>query len=126
MSSKCWWEEYAPHRSPSETNNAESAVNQESLTKDVGTRFPVLPPIGLGSPTPTRRREIPNDRQSSCSSVNSEIVRTRTLRGAHLRLTLEAAELLPLAIRSVPFSSYHSYMIINFVGVLLLIIIRSF
>ena len=82
-------------------HSPESAIKEESATKDVGTRFPVLPPISFHSPTATRSREISSERQSSCSSVSSEIVRTRTLRGVHLRLTLEAAELLPLAIRCV-------------------------
>lgn len=40
------------------------------------------------------------DRESTCASAVSEIVRTRTLGAVHLRFGFEAAMMIPLAIRS--------------------------
>ena len=77
--------------------------SHDALTgRDLPARFPVLPPIRTGSSVTPKRSPVDGvtpDRRSACSSVVSEISRTRTLRGIHLRFGLEAAMLLPLALR---------------------------
>lgn len=77
--------------------------SHDALTgRDLPTRFPVLPPIRAGSSAMPKRPPADGmapERRSACSSVASEISRTRTLRGIHLRFGLEAAMLLPLALR---------------------------
>jgi len=88
---KCWWEENFINNSPGHhTGFAPGASHDAMIVRDVAARFPVLPPINSGSAL---------ERRSACSSVLSEISRTRTLRGVHLRFGLEAAMLLPLAMR---------------------------
>ena len=103
VSAKCWWEENFVNNSGSQHTGFPPGSSHDVLTgKDVGTRFPVLPPINSGSSLPPKRGAIDgmsSDGRSACSSVVSEISRTRTLRGVHLRFGLEAAMLLPLALR---------------------------
>ena len=103
VSVKCWWEEFVPDRSSALNYSSGSSQETHSATKDLGTRFSVLPPIRHSSSISLNRpKDSSSDRNSTCSSVASEIVRTRTLKGAHLRLGLDAALLLPLAIRYQP------------------------
>lgn len=103
VSAKCWWEENYVSNSISQHTGFPPGSSHDALTgKDVGTRFPVLPPIHSGSslnPKMEAGDGISSERKSACSSVVSEISRTRTLRGVHLRFGLEAAMLLPLALR---------------------------
>ncbi|EDO35289.1 predicted protein [Nematostella vectensis] len=74
VAAKCFWEEFSPTRS--------------------------FPRPASEDPTLARPGEpSAHDRGSPCGSAVSEIVRTRTLVGAHLRFGYEAAMLLPLAIR---------------------------
>lgn len=88
---KCWWEENFINNSPGHhTGFPPGSSHDGMIVRDVAARFPVLPPINSGSAL---------ERRSACSSVLSEISRTRTLRGVHLRFGLEAAMLLPLAMR---------------------------
>lgn len=98
VSAKCWWEENYVNNSTSQHTGFPPGSSHDTLTgKDVATRFPVLPPIRSGSSIQPKRISG-DERRSACSSV-SEISRTRTLRGVHLRFGLEAAMLLPLALR---------------------------
>ena len=104
VSVKCWWEEHYVNNSISgEHGGFPSGSYQDSHTgKDVATRFPVLPPIPSGSSLMPKKEMgdgMSSDRKSACSSVVSEISRTRTLRAVHLRFGFEAAMLLPLALR---------------------------
>ncbi|XP_068746671.1 suppressor of fused homolog [Montipora capricornis] len=104
VSVKCWWEEHYVNTSMSgEHGGFPSGSYQDSHTgKDVATRFPVLPPIPSGSSLMPKKEMgdgTSSDRKSACSSVVSEISRTRTLRAVHLRFGFEAAMLLPLALR---------------------------
>lgn len=88
---KCWWEENFINNSPGHHAGFPAGSSHDAMiVRDVAARFPVLPPINSGSAL---------ERRSACSSVLSEISRTRTLRGVHLRFGLEAAMLLPLAMR---------------------------
>ncbi|XP_031573506.1 suppressor of fused homolog [Actinia tenebrosa] len=108
VAAKCWWEAYAPDRSfprPSSENPNFGRNISPQGTKDLGTRFKVLPAIGGGGGSKFkvdshgRLKDSSYDRESSCASAVSEIVRTRTLCGVHLRFGYEAAMLLTLAIR---------------------------
>lgn len=103
VSAKCWWEETYVNTSNSQHTGFPPGSSHDALTgKDVGTRYSVLPPIRAGSSLPPKRESgdgVLSERRSACSSVVSEISRTRTLRGVHLRFGLEAAMLLPLALR---------------------------
>ena len=100
VSAKCWWEENVIGSSPTWHTVHPTCFSHDSFTgKDVGTRFPVLPPISAGTSTMQNRTEDGrSEGQSACGSV-SDITRTGSLRGIHLRFGLEAAMLLPLALR---------------------------
>lgn len=102
VSAKCWWEESFVNNSTSQqTSFSYGSSNETQTGKDLNTRFPVLPPIRSGSSFTSHKATdgVTTERRSACSSVVSEISRTRTLRGIHLRFGLEAAMLLPLALR---------------------------
>ena len=104
VSAKCWWEENFVNNSASQHTGFPPGSSHDALTgRDLATRtFPVLPPIRTGSSVTPKRLPgdaVASERRSACSSVVSEISRTRTLRGIHLRFGLEAAMLLPLALR---------------------------
>lgn len=99
---KCFWEESYVNNSVSQPAGFPLGSTQDAHSrKDLGTRFHVLPPIPGSSLMPKRELgdgTLPG-RMSACSSVVSEMSRTRTLRGVHLRFGFEAAMLLPLALR---------------------------
>lgn len=99
---KCFWEESYVNNSVSQPAGFPLGSTQDAHSrKDLGTRFHVLPPISGSSLMPKRELgdgTLPG-RMSACSSVVSEMSRTRTLRGVHLRFGFEAAMLLPLALR---------------------------
>ena len=103
VSAKCWWEENFVNNSASQyTGFPPGSSHDMQSGKDLNTRFPVLPPIHTGSSFTPKRASgdgMASEGRSACSSVVSEISRTRTLRGIHLRFGLEAAMLLPLALR---------------------------
>lgn len=110
VSAKCWWEENYINNSISQHAGFPPGSSHDALTgKDVNTRFPVLPPIRAGPSFPKRESSdgVLSERRSACSSVASEISRTRTLRGVHLRFGLEAALLLPLALRGRLYHGRH-------------------
>lgn len=102
MCVKCFWEESYVNNSVSQPAGFPLGSTQDAHSrKDLGTRFHVLPPIAGSSLMPKRELgdgTLPG-RMSACSSVVSEMSRTRTLRGVHLRFGFEAAMLLPLALR---------------------------
>lgn len=102
VSAKCSWEENLVNNSSSQHTGFPPGSSHDALTgRDLPTRFPILPPIRTGSSVAPKRPAgdgLASER-SACSSVVSEISRTRTLRGIHVRFGLEAAMLLPLALR---------------------------